>query len=158
MNSDEAKAYVYLGAAVVVAFVAYKAVTKASAAAGAIGAAVGNAASAVNNGVTSVVGGIGSTMGLPTPDETIDDPYVVRYIIDTEGQFEASKRGTAMAYFKALTMPAGSGHPMQSAFTKDQIQTIANGLPSVLGTSTDTTGSILSGPSFNDIKNNPWGW
>lgn len=157
MNSDQAKAYIYLGGAVVVAYLVYRAASGAAKVAGAVGDAVGAAAGAADTAISTGVGGIGSVFGLPTPDQTIDDPKVVRWIIDNQGQFEASKQGTAWAYIKAQALPSGSGTPpasAQSVFTPDQMKNITAGLPA----GQINTGDILSGPSFSDLKNNPYGW
>lgn len=75
---------------------------------GAVGAVTG-AAGAANDAAVAGVGAVSQTVGLPTPSETVDDPQVVRWIIDNVGQFEASKWGTAWAYMKALFLPSGSG-------------------------------------------------
>lgn len=87
-------------------------VSKAAGAAGAVGSAIASGAKTADDAVAGAVGGVGSVFGLPTPGETIDDPAVVRWIIDTRGYFEGSKWGTAIAFLRALNMPAGSGHPM----------------------------------------------
>lgn len=71
--------------------------------------AVGQAVTAADQAVSTGVGAIGSLFGLPTPGETIDDPVRVRYLIDTQGWFYASKWATAGALLKAMNMPAGSG-------------------------------------------------
>lgn len=55
------------------------------------------------------VGKIGQSMGLPQPSETLSNPYQVRWIMDHVGEWPASQWGTAMAYIKAVTLPAGSG-------------------------------------------------
>lgn len=158
MNSDQAKTYIYLGGAVVAAYLLYRVATGAAKVAGAVGDAVGTAAGAANTTVAAGVGAVGSVFGLPTPAQTIDDPEVVRYIIDTQGQFEASKQGTAWAYIKALAMKPGSGHPLAgSGVTAGQMKNVTAGMP-VLELPQDGSGSILSGPSFNDLKNNPYGW
>lgn len=158
MTSDQAKAYIYTGGAIVAAYLLYRVLTGASKVAGAVGDAVGTAAGAVDTTVAAGVGGIGYVFGLPTPGQTIDDPAVVRYIIDTQGQFEASKQGTAWAYIKANTMAPGSGHPAGTTLTADQMKNVTTGMPVMTVPQTDQSGSILSGPSFNDLKDNPWGW
>lgn len=63
----------------------------------------------VATGTTQGVGEIGEVVGLPTPDQTIDDPRQVRYIIDHRGRIAASKWGTAGAYLRAELMAAGTG-------------------------------------------------
>lgn len=76
---------------------------------GAVGA-ITNAASGVTTGVVT---GVSKTVGLPTPSETTDDPYIARWIIDQPngGKFEASKYATSSAFINALTIPEGQGAP-----------------------------------------------
>lgn len=111
--------------------------------AGAAADAVGAVAGGVNNVATGIVGGIGSTVGLPTPDQTISDPAVVRHILDTQGWFEASKQGTAMAFFEALGMSPGSGHP---------------GGAGVGGTSTSPRTTDPAGASWSELANDTIDW
>ena len=84
-----------------------------------LGTAAVEAASGVVQGIgqatgqvfTQGVGAVGSSVGLPTPSETVDDARVVRWIIDNVGYFEGSKWGTAAAFWSALMMADGSGVP-----------------------------------------------
>ncbi|MDN3923319.1 hypothetical protein [Roseateles violae] len=79
-----------------------------SQAASAIGAGAVNAA---GGAVSGAVGAVGASVGLPTPSETTTDPAVSRWLIDNAGHMEASKWSGALAYGRALFLPAGSGTP-----------------------------------------------
>lgn len=68
--------------------------------------AVGQGIKAADDVAAGAVGGIGKAVGLPTPSQTIDDAATVRRIWDEQGWFEASKQGTAAAFFKAAGMPS----------------------------------------------------
>lgn len=97
-----------------------------SQAASAAGAAVVNAAGSAASGA---VGAVGAAVGLPTPDETTQDPAVARWLIDRAGYFEASKWSGAPALLSAAFMPAGSGTPpplgskVYAAFPPKQLTT-----------------------------------
>jgi hypothetical protein len=157
MKSDDIKGFLYLGGAVLGAYLVYRAVTGVSNAAGAAVGALGDAAKAADKAFAGGVGAVGGWFGLPTPDETIDDPAVVRHIIDTEGSYEASKRGTAIAYIRALSMPAGSGHPMVSVFTPDEITRITSA-PMLYTPGINPSGDLLAGPTFDDVSNGRWNY
>lgn len=74
------------------------------------GANIGSGAVNVAGGAAAgAVGAIGAAVGLPTPWETTEDPETARWLIDTMGHFEASKRAGAPAYIRALLMAPGSG-------------------------------------------------
>lgn len=76
--------------------------------------AAGSAAiHAASGAVTGVVTGVSEGVGIPTPADTTDDPYVARYIIDDPrgGQLAASKWASVSAFVKAQSLPAGSGYP-----------------------------------------------
>lgn len=81
------------------------------------GAAAQKAAEAAANAaggiVTGAVTGISQQFGLPTPSDTTDDPYVVRWLIDDPrgGEWEASKWASAAAFARAQFLPSGSGRP-----------------------------------------------
>lgn len=72
------------------------------------GQAAGAVVSGANQAVATGVGAVGSVFGLPTPNQTIDDPVRVRQMIDTQGWYEASKWATAGALIKAMAMPSTS--------------------------------------------------
>lgn len=76
-------------------------------------AAVEAVKNAVQGGVTGAVNAVGSNVGLPTSNETTDDPYVSRWIMDAEGggKFEASKWSTSSAFLNAMTIRTGDGIP-----------------------------------------------
>ena len=103
------------GAALVaLGVVAWYVVKKGSigAAAASAGQAVAEAAvQAVQGAAVGGVGAVGAAVGLPTPDQTVDDPAVIRWLIDREGYFTASKWATAGALFRAAWLDAGSGRP-----------------------------------------------
>ncbi len=102
MGALKAEVLIMGGVAVALIFMAKRA-------AGAAGQAIGTGARAVDSAISNTVGAIGSTVGLPTPSQTIHDPAVVRYLIDTKGWFYASQWATASALVEAMNMPAGSG-------------------------------------------------
>lgn len=66
---------------------------------------------AADSAAAGVVGGIGSTVGLPTPSQTVTDERQTRYLIDTGGYFFASRWSSAPALLKAALLPVGSGTP-----------------------------------------------
>jgi hypothetical protein len=66
-----------------------------------VGGAVVDAAEGV------VVGGvsqISEKIGLPTPSETITDPYQCKLYLDEHGYLKASAACSAPAFFEAITM------------------------------------------------------
>lgn len=71
----------------------------------------GGLAAAAGGAVSGAVGAAGGVVGLPTPEQTTDDPRVVRWLIDNVDTLTASKWGTAGAFVKALMMDAGTGTP-----------------------------------------------
>lgn len=79
-------------------------------AAASIGQAAGAAAVNLAGGAaTGAVAAVSSTVGLPTPDETVTDARQARYLIDRWGYLAASKWAGAPALFGALGMPSGTG-------------------------------------------------
>lgn len=136
MSTRVSPELVMVGAgAAVLLLILYNARQVAGAAADAVGAVAGG----VNTVATGIVGGIGAAVGLPTPDQTISDPAVVRYILDTQGWFEASKQGTAMAFFEALGMAPGSGRAGS-------------------GTTTSPRTTNPSGASWSELANDSIDW
>ncbi len=120
IKPDQLATVAVAGAVVVAAVLGYKLLTKSAAAvADGVGAVVDAGAAAAGEvwhqaydpggAVGTVVGAAGSTVGLPTPSQTLDDPAHVRYLIDREGWYTASKWGTAWALLNAMNMPEGSG-------------------------------------------------
>lgn len=87
----------------------YRAAGSVANVAGSVATAAGQAAGAVNDGIASGVGVVGGVVGLPTPEQTISDPAQVRYIIDRDGWFTASKWATAGALWSAMSVPVGAG-------------------------------------------------
>lgn len=79
-----------------------------AAAAADLGAGAINAA---GGAVSGAVGAVGAAVGLPTPDQTTDDEYVVRWLYDSHGWIEASKWATVPAMVRATLLPPGSGRP-----------------------------------------------
>lgn len=108
---SDGRAIMYAAGALALLYV----VTKAGDAAGALGSGIASGARAAEGVAVDGVGAIGAVFGLTPPSETIDDPQAVRYIIDTEGTFAASHKGTLSAFLKAMQMPAGSGRPVGTA-------------------------------------------
>jgi hypothetical protein len=90
-------------------YVIWQVTQTAKKAAAAVGDGVAYVGHTANTLLTGTVGGLGSFVGLPTPGQTIDDPYQVRWIIDHQGHLEASKWGTALAFMAAEGMAPGSG-------------------------------------------------
>lgn len=81
-------------------------------AAGAAGAAAVNAVVDAASGATQgVVNAVGAQVGLPQTAQLTDDPYVARWIIDSDqgGRFAASQWATSSAFINALTIDAGQG-------------------------------------------------
>lgn len=80
--------------------------TAATNAGGAVINAAGQAAAGVFTGATNLLPG-------PTSDQTTDDPYVARWIIDNPagGQIAASQWSTPSAYLNAQTIATGQGVP-----------------------------------------------
>jgi hypothetical protein len=83
----------------------------ASAAADAGAAAVDAVVNTASGVTTGVVTGISKQVGLPTPAQTTDDPYIARWIMDqpSGGKLAASKWATSSAFLNALTIDAGTG-------------------------------------------------
>jgi len=76
----------------------------ASAATGVVtGAAVGT--------VTGVADGVSQAIGIPTTEQTIQDPAQARWVIDNYGYWTASSWCGAVAFAKAALMDSGSGTP-----------------------------------------------
>lgn len=84
-------------------------ISGAASAAGA--AAVDAVVNAASGAVTGAAGAIGAQVGLPKPAQLTDDPYVSRWIIDSEkgGRFAASQWSTSSAFINALTIDQGDG-------------------------------------------------
>lgn len=81
-------------------------------AASAAGAAAVNAVvDAASGAVTGAAGAIGAQVGLPKPAQLTDDPYIARWIIDSErgGRLAASEWSTSSAFLNALTIDQGAG-------------------------------------------------
>jgi hypothetical protein len=106
LGEREVEIALVVGAAVV-AFIAYKGIKGAAAAAG---GAIVDAATGVVVGGTDA---IGQGVGLPPLADITTDAGVARWIIDNPagGQFEASKWSSASAYLQAQWMDEGSGTP-----------------------------------------------
>lgn len=64
-----------------------------------------------DSAAAGVVGGVGSTVGLPTPAQTVTDPKQARYMIDVAGYFFASRWASAYALARGALLPAWSGTP-----------------------------------------------
>ncbi len=136
MKSDEVKGYLYMGAAVVGAYLVYKATTKTAAVVKDVATALNPADSQniVNRGVTGLgawaTGDAGWTLGGWIYDLTHDDPF-------------------------AAQAPVEQLAPL---FSNDQINRIGSA-PALYTPTIYPTGEILgSGPSFNDITSGNWNY
>lgn len=124
-----------------------------SGAASALGAGAVNAAGAAASGAA---GAIGSAVGLPTPDETTQDPAVARWLLDNFGYWEASKWSSASALFNGAAMGAGTGHAPPAG------SPLARHFPSMLPAIDDYSGgignvyiappSVWAAPSYGGIQ------
>lgn len=81
-------------------------------AAASVGQAAATAAVDLGEGVVvGTAGAVGGVVGLPSPDDTTQDPRVARWIIDQHGYFEASKWASAGALWSGWMLPYGTGTP-----------------------------------------------
>lgn len=81
-------------------------------AAGAAGAAIGGAAVRVVGGAaTGAMDAASAAVGIPGPSDTITEPRVVRWVIDTYGYMTASQWAGLPALISAAAMSSGSGVP-----------------------------------------------
>lgn len=154
-STSKEETYVLLAVIGLATWFVFKGIKGAAVAVGEGAAAVGGAVADV---ASNAVGMIGAAAGLPTPDNTINDPLVVRWIMDHVSGFAASKWGTADAYLLALWMQPGSGDqsPPPAAVLAALGVAPSVPLPVVSGSVIDYTtgaGAVpgFGGPSFNDV-------
>ena len=132
---------------------------------------VAGAAKAVGSAAVDAAGGIvvgtvdtaGAAVGLPSSDETTQDPAVARWIIDNHGYFEASRWASAAALVKGAWMESGTGTPPPAG------SKLAAALPAPASkpATAPVTSTVYRSPvtdvgdaSFGDLVNSPapGGW
>lgn len=131
--------------------------------------AAGAALVDVATGATvGAVGAVGSTVGLPTPSQTVTDPREARWIIDNVGHLEASKWSSASAYLQGVFLASGSGwrpaadSPAGRTFaavptdTGDEVDRLLRRYP--MPADYSSAASIDSGSYALPWYVSPWGW
>lgn len=132
MNSDQAKAYIYMGGAVVAAYLLYKVATKGAKLASEVGTALNPADS--QNIVNRGVNGIGAAISGDT-NWTLGG-----WVYDITHQPKEEKA------------------PEVSALTKEQKISLGKPIQEWKYSAPGTTDEVMSGPTFNDGVNNTWRW
>lgn len=110
MSAENRMDFALIGAALLVAGVGFW-VWKKGGIGGAAAAAASGAVRAAGGAVAGAASAAGEVVGLPTMDQTTQDPAVARWVIDQYGYFEASKWASAGALFQASIMGSDTGYP-----------------------------------------------